>query len=88
VAAQFTQLTVNLGAVREGQVWYLVAEQVESIDLVVDHRLGLVIEAVDKVPHRFAAVPIAVVDGLKVAHGTRTLLVHAAPGPYSFMMDP
>jgi hypothetical protein len=61
------QLTVDLGAVREWQVRHLVAEEVQAIDLVVDHGLFLIVERFDELSDGLGAVRIAVVDGLEVA---------------------
>jgi hypothetical protein len=73
VAAQLPQLSFDLRGVWEGQVRDLVAEKVEPSDLVLERRLGLLGEGVDEVPHRLEALRVPVVDGLEVAHGTRTL---------------
>ena len=70
VAAQLAKLALDLRAVRERQVRPARAEQVQSLDLLIEHRLGARIEALDEVIDRLAAVGGAVVDGLEagVAH--------------------
>src|SRR4051794_27092338 len=69
VAPKLTQLAFDLGAVRERQVRHLVGEQVQTIDLVVDRGLLVLVERVDELANRLDPVWIAVVDGLEVAHG-------------------
>jgi hypothetical protein len=54
-----------------------IAEQIEAIDLIVDRRLGLLIESVQELAHRLAAFGIPVVDGSEVAQGGRALWASA-----------
>ncbi len=65
MTAQLAKLALDLRAVREGQVRPARAEQVEALDLLVEHRLGARIEALDEVIDRLDAVGSAVVDGLE-----------------------
>lgn len=68
VAAQLTQLALDLRAVGKRQMRNLVAQKIQAIDLVVDRGLRLSVELVDEVSDRLPAVSSAVVDGLQGSH--------------------
>ena len=65
VASQLAQLAVDLRAVGERQVGYLVAEQVQSVDLLSEDSVGLVVEGVEEGAHRLVAFGCSVVDGVE-----------------------
>jgi hypothetical protein len=65
VAAQLAELALDLRAVRERKVGLVRAQQVEALDLLVEHRLAARIEALDEVVDGLAPVRGAVVDRLE-----------------------
>jgi hypothetical protein len=65
VAAQLSELAIDLGAVREGQVRDLVAEQVQTRDLVAQRSTTLLVERLEELADRLVPVRGAVVDRLE-----------------------
>lgn len=47
---------------------HLVTEQIETIDLVVQHNLDLVVEAGQELSHWLRAIRVPVVDSLETGH--------------------
>ena len=70
VAAKLSQLAVHLGAMRERKMRDLVAEQVETGDLVEQRNTALLLERLEKLANRLASVSGAVVDRLEGRHAT------------------
>lgn len=66
VTPELAGFALDLGAVREREVWEFVAEQVEAVDLVENGGLLFVVEVVDELADRLVAVAVAVVDGSEV----------------------
>ncbi len=56
VAAQLSQLAIDLGAVRERKMRDLVAEQVETGDLVAQRNTTLLVERLEELADRFGPV--------------------------------
>ncbi|MGH9243532.1 MAG: hypothetical protein ACRD29_04300 [Acidimicrobiales bacterium] len=53
----------------ERQVWNLVVEQVQAIDLLREDGVDLVVEGVEIRAYRLASVGLSVVDGMERGHG-------------------
>lgn len=73
VAAQLSQLPLDLGAVWEREVRHGVGEIVEAVDLAQERRPPLDVQTGDELADRLGAVSGSVVDRLKPAHATRPI---------------
>lgn len=65
VAAQLSQLAVDLGAVGKRQVRYRVGEIVEAVDLAQERSAALGVQAGDELADGLAAISSPVVDRLE-----------------------
>lgn len=68
VAAQLTQLTLDLRAVREWKMRNLLTEQVETGERVAQRNTALFVERFDELADGFGSIRGAVVDRLKGLH--------------------
>lgn len=65
VAAQLSELPFDLGAVGEGKVWHLTAEQIETCDLVAKRSPTRLVKRLDEIEDGLAPVGGAIIDRLK-----------------------
>jgi hypothetical protein len=72
VTPQFSELAVDMGAVRERERRIVVGDSVQQADLEVDFLLPLRRQAVHEVVDRLPAVRVPVVHGLHGVRGTRS----------------
>jgi hypothetical protein len=68
VAAKLAELSVHLGGVWERKVGRLVAEQVQSVDLLGEDGSHFVVEGVEVLKDGFASTRFSVVHGMESGH--------------------
>lgn len=68
MAPKLAQFPIHLRAVRKREVRNLVAEEVESVDLMGQDGCGLVVETVQEIADRLSSSGFAVVHGMENGH--------------------
>lgn len=71
MAAQLTELSLDLGAMRKGKRWIILVGRIQEPDVPVQRVLSFRVESADEFVDRLPPGRIAVVDGLHPGHRRR-----------------